>query len=161
MTGSGSTNWLDDVTFWVNGIASRTHTRGGTSAGGGGGGAPSGAQGFSLTREEAERALQEFREIRNELMRMERDALELTRLRPPAGDPASVQLNEAIVGGSNDPGAFGYGYGHIKKEIAYFDELVHRLELALGYVTDADESTSRDIGDAGGSVRSEEKGFAE
>src|SRR5690606_12856371 len=110
-------------------------TRGGTSAGGGGGGAPSGAQGFSLTREEAERALQEFREIRNELMRMERDALELTRLRPPAGDPASVQLNEAIVGGSNDPGAFGYGYGHIKKEIAYFDELVHRLELALGYVT--------------------------
>lgn len=84
MTGSGSTNWLDDVTFWVNGIASRTHTRGGTSAGGGGGGAPSGAQGFSLTREEAERALQEFREIRNELMRMERDALELTQLRPPA-----------------------------------------------------------------------------
>lgn len=85
MTGSGSTNWLDDVTFWVNGLASRTHTRGGASAGGGGGGgAPSGAQGFSLTREEAERALQEFREIRNELMRMERDALELTRLRPPA-----------------------------------------------------------------------------
>ncbi len=84
MTGSGSTNWLDDVTFWVNGIASRTHARGGASAGGGGGGAPSGAQGFSLTREEAEHALQEFREIRNELIDLQDSAWSLTQLRPPA-----------------------------------------------------------------------------
>ncbi len=98
--------------------------------GGSGGGAPSGSQGFSLTREEAERALEEFRAIYN--------------------DPASVQLNEAFVGDGPGRGAFGYGSKHIAREIAYFRELVGRLEKALGYVAEADESAGHHVGKAGG-----------
>ena len=108
--------------------------------GGSGGGAPSGSQGFSLTREEAERALEEFRAIHDDLVELEYDAQLLLELRPPAGDPASVRLNEAFAGGSSGLGAFGYGSKHIAREIAYFRELVGRLEKALGYVAEADES---------------------
>ncbi len=118
--------------------------------GGSGGGAPSGSQGFSLTREEAERALEEFRAIHDDLVDVEREAASLTRLTPPAGDPASVRLNEAFAGGSSGPGVFGYGAGHVKKEIAYFSELVERLEKALGYVAEADESAGHHVGKAGG-----------
>ncbi|WP_277669649.1 hypothetical protein [Saccharomonospora viridis] len=153
MTASG--NWLSDVMFWVDGVASGA-AGGGAAAGGGGalggsgGGAPSGSQGFSLTREEAERALEEFRAIHDDLVDVEREAASLTRLTPPAGDPASVRLNEAFAGGSSGPGVFGYGAGHVKKEIAYFSELVERLEKALGYVAEADESAGHHVGKAGG-----------
>ncbi|KHF44299.1 hypothetical protein [Saccharomonospora viridis] len=153
MTASG--NWLSDVMFWVDGVASGA-AGGGAAAGGGGalggsgGGAPSGSQGFSLTREEAERALEEFRAIYNDLVVVEREAGSLIRLTPPAEDPASVRLNEAFAGGSSGLGAFGYGHKHIAREIAYFRELVGRLEKALGYVAEADESAGHHVGKAGG-----------
>ena len=155
MTASG--NWLSDVMFWVDGVASGA-AGGGAAAGGGGGGAlggsgggaPSGSQGFSLTREEAERALEEFRAIYNDLVDVERKAQFLIQMRPPAEDPASVQLNEAFAGGSSGLGAFGYGHKHIAREIAYFRELVGRLEKALGYVAEADESAGHHVGKAGG-----------
>lgn len=164
MTASG--NWLSDVMFWVDGVASGA-AGGGAAAGGGGalggsgGGAPSGSQGFSLTREEAERALEEFRAIYNDLLDVERAAWELTQLRPPAGDPASVQLNEAFVGDGPGRGAFGYGSKHIAREIAYFRELVGRLEKALGYVAEADESAGHQVGQAGGIETGESKGHYE
>lgn len=164
MTASG--NWLSDVMFWVDGVASGA-AGGGAAAGGGGalggsgGGAPSGSQGFSLTREEAERALEEFRAIHDDLVELEYDAQLLLELRPPAEDPASVRLNEAFAGGSSGPGVFGYGAGHVKKEIAYFRELVGRLEKALGYVAEADESAGRHVGQAGGVETGESKGHYE
>ena len=154
MTASG--NWLSDVMFWVDGVASGA-AGGGAAAGGGGGalggsggGAPSGSQGFSLTREEAERALEEFRAIYNDLVVVEWEARFLIQMRPPAGDPASVQLNEAFAGDGPGRGAFGYGSKHIAREIAYFRELVGRLEKALGYVAEADESAGHHVGKAGG-----------
>ena len=165
MTASGS--WLSGVTFWVDGVASGGAAGGGAAAGGGGalggsgGGAPSGSQGFSLTREEAERALEEFRAIHDDLLELEREAASLTRLTPPAGDPASVQLNEAFAGGGSGPGVFGYGHGHVKKEIAYFRELVGRLEKALGYVTETDESAGHQVGKAGGLEDGGDKGHYE
>lgn len=164
MTASG--NWLSDVMFWVDGVASGA-AGGGAAAGGGGalggsgGGAPSGSQGFSLTREEAERALEEFRAIYNDLVDVEREAASLTRLTPPAGDPASVRLNEAFAGGSSGLGAFGYGHKHIAREIAYFRELVGRLEKALGYVAEADESAGHQVGQVGGIETGESKGHYE
>ncbi|ACU98507.1 hypothetical protein [Saccharomonospora viridis] len=164
MTASG--NWLSDVMFWVDGVASGA-AGGGAAAGGGGalggsgGGAPSGSQGFSLTREEAERALEEFRAIHDDLVELEYDARRLLELRPPAGDPASVRLNEAFAGGSSGPGVFGYGAGHVKKEIAYFSELVERLEKALGYVAEADESAGHQVGQVGGIETGESKGHYE
>ena len=164
MTASG--NWLSDVMFWVDGVASGA-AGGGAAAGGGGalggsgGGAPSGSQGFSLTREEAERALEEFRAIHDDLLELEREAASLTRLTPPAGDPASVQLNEAFAGGSSGLGAFGYGCKHIAREIAYFRELVGRLEKALGYVAEADESAGHQVGQVGGIETGESKGHYE
>ncbi len=154
MTASG--NWLSDVMFWVDGVASGA-AGGGAAAGGGGGalggsggGAPSGSQGFSLTREEAERALEEFRAIHDDLLDVEWEARSLIQMRPPAVDPASVRLNEAFAGGSSGPGVFGYGAGHVRKEIAYFRELVGRLEKALGYVAEAAESAGHHVGKAGG-----------
>jgi hypothetical protein len=166
MTASG--NWLSDVMFWVDGVASGA-AGGGAAAGGGGGGAlggsgggaPSGSQGFSLTREEAERALEEFRAIHDDLVELEYDARRLLELRPPAGDPASVRLNEAFAGGSSGPGVFGYGAGHVRKEIAYFRELVGRLEKALGYVAEADESAGHQVGQVGGIETGESKGHYE
>ncbi|WP_282771454.1 hypothetical protein [Saccharomonospora viridis] len=164
MTASG--NWLSDVMFWVDGVASGA-AGGGAAAGGGGalggsgGGAPSGSQGFSLTREEAERALEEFRAIHDDLVELEYDAQLLLELRPPAEDPASVRLNEAFAGGSSGPGVFGYGAGHVKKEIAYFRELVGRLEKALGYVAEADESAGHQVGQVGGIETGESKGHYE
>ena len=166
MTASG--NWLSDVMFWVDGVASGA-AGGGAAAGGGGGGAlggsgggaPSGSQGFSLTREEAERALEEFRAIYNDLVELEREDRFLIQMRPPAGDPASVRLNEAFVGDGPGRGAFGHGSKHIAREIAYFRELVGRLEKALGYVAEADESAGRHVGQAGGVETGESKGHYE
>lgn len=164
MTASG--NWLSDVMFWVDGVASGA-AGGGAAAGGGGalggsgGGAPSGSQGFSLTREEAERALEEFRAIHDDLVELEYDAQLLLELRPPAEDPASVRLNEAFAGGSSGLGAFGYGCKHIAREIAYFRELVGRLEKALGYVAEADESAGHHVGKAGGLEDSGDRGALE
>ncbi|SFO98851.1 hypothetical protein SAMN05421810_101607 [Amycolatopsis arida] len=146
MTETGS--WLSDVTFWVDGKASSPATGGGGSGGadtGGGGGG-----GFSLTRDEAESLLRECRGILDDLRACEERAAGLTRMGPPAQDPASVALNKAFVGDGSDPGAFGYGHGHIKKEIAYLEELIDRLRRALNDIDDADDVAARQVGRAGG-----------
>ncbi|MEY7970976.1 hypothetical protein AB8O38_03120 [Saccharomonospora xinjiangensis] len=160
MTAAGG--WLSDVTFWVDGVPS-----GGTApaAPGGGGGAvpspPSGGQGFSLSREEAEEALREFKGIYDDLVRMEAQARQLREMRPAAEDPASLAFHETVVGGAAGPGAFGYGHGHVLKEIEFFGRLVARLEKALGLVTESDQEADRQISSAGGSLSRENKGLLE
>ncbi|EID54763.1 hypothetical protein [Saccharomonospora xinjiangensis] len=157
MTAAGG--WLSDVTFWVDGVPS-----GGTAPSGGGGAVPpppSGGQGFSLSREEAEEALREFKGIYDDLVRMEAQARQLREMRPAAEDPASLAFHETIVGGAAGPGAFGYGHGHVLKEIEFFGRLVARLEKALGLVTESDEEANQQISSAGGSLPRHNKGLLE
>ncbi|MFC4003942.1 hypothetical protein ACFS2C_09260 [Prauserella oleivorans] len=149
-------NWLSDVTFWVDGKAS-----GGKAApAGGGSAAPAGGQGFSLSREEAEVALREFRAIQDELMYVSEKARFLLQMKPPADDPASVRMNEAATGGAAGQGAFGHGAEHVVAEYEYFRDLVTRLETALGYYQEEDESAGRQVGQSGGST-DPDKGFLE
>ncbi|WP_433408445.1 hypothetical protein ACQPZU_19810 [Saccharomonospora azurea] len=153
--------WLSDVTFWVDGVPS-----GGSALppppGGGAGVVPTGGQGFSLSREDAEAALRDFQDILDELVRMEAQAGALTVLRSAAEDPASRTFHEILVGGGGQGlGVFGDGYEHVQKEIAFFEVLVARLKKALGYVTDADEDAEAHIGAAGGAVARDDRGYLE
>lgn len=166
MTAAGG--WLSDVTFWVDGVPSGGTAPSAPGAPGGGGGAvpspsspPSGGQGFSLSREEAEEALREFKGIYDDLVRMEAQARQLREMRPAAEDPASLAFHETVVGGAAGPGAFGYGHGHVLKEIEFFGRLVARLEKALGLVTESDQDADRQISSAGGSLSGENKGMLE
>ncbi|MFF0149045.1 hypothetical protein ATK36_5266 [Amycolatopsis sulphurea] len=133
-------NWLDGLGFdiWDP-----------TGGGGGGGAAPGGlgpsGQGFSLSRDEAMSMLNQAKGIRADLWAMIKEAEQLTKMKPPADEPASKAFNVLAAGGGGNPGAFGYGVGHIKREHGYVDELITRLEDALHLAQSSDESAATDM----------------
>lgn len=167
---SEAEGWLSDVTFWVDGVPSGgamptpppegAMPAAAPAAGGGSGSVPTGGQGFSLSREEAEEMLAIFRDIRDDLQEMELKAGNLLGLRAAAEDPASLNFHENAVDGPQ-LGALGYGYEHVLNEITFFDELVARLEKALGLITESDEDATRQIGAVGGALVSDDRGFVE
>ncbi|WP_370948822.1 hypothetical protein AB5J62_15040 [Amycolatopsis sp. cg5] len=125
--------WLSDVHFWVSDAPSAG------SAGGQGGDPPGAGQGFSLSRDEALSMLVRARGVCDELRALQRKAEQLTQMQAPADEPASKGYNSA------GNGAFGYGSGHIHKEIEYLSELISRLERALGITAQGDEDAAADM----------------
>jgi hypothetical protein len=152
--------WLSDVTFWVDGVAAGGSV-GPPPPGGGSGSVPTGAQGFSLSREEAQKALDDFEKISNKLRDMQGKANSLVTLERAADDPASSSFHLTLAnGGGRGGGAFDAGYEHIQREIAFFEVLVARLKTALGEVAGADEDAEAQIGSAG-ALPGEDKGYLE
>lgn len=135
--------WLSDVNFWIKDDVSAPGSAAASVAGGVVGAvAGSSGQGFSLTRDEAENLLRQVEGVLNDINSMVRSAEKLTRVTPPAQDPASVTFNAQLVGNGQDAGAFGYGLGHLQRERAYLTELANRLNEALGKITKSDQAAT-------------------
>ncbi|EHR48599.1 hypothetical protein SacmaDRAFT_0290 [Saccharomonospora marina XMU15] len=103
-----------------------------------------GSGGFTLSRQEAEAALEEARGIAEELGELAREAETLTQTRAPADDPASQEFNRVGVE------AFEKGAAHVAAERDYWLSLVGALERALGIVQRFDEQAGQEIGRSGG-----------
>ncbi|WP_162834210.1 hypothetical protein [Amycolatopsis circi] len=136
-------NWLDGLGFsiWDPTIS---------SAGGGadGGGLGPGGQGFSLSHDEAMSMLNLAKGIRADLGNMIPEAEQLTRMKPPAEEPASKTFNTLATGAEGKIGAFGYGVGHIQREYAYVDTLIGRLEDALHIVRSGEQNAASSVKNA-------------
>lgn len=130
--------WLSEVSFWIKDDPTAPGVGGGVM------GAAVGAsgQGFSVTRDEAEKLLRQVQGVLNEIDSMERKAERLMKVTPPAQDPASLAFNTQLVGDGQEGGAFRYGLGHLKRERGYLAELVKRLNEALGRTVESDDAAA-------------------
>ncbi|MGW7533507.1 hypothetical protein [Amycolatopsis sp. NPDC054798] len=122
-------NWLNGLAFTIGDSIRESAAAAGQAALGSGPG--SGGQGFSLSHDEAVRMLALARSIRTDLGVMIPEAEQITKMKPPADEPASKEFNALAAGADGKVGAFRYGVGHIQRECAYVDELIERLEGAL------------------------------
>lgn len=127
--GAKAGGWLSDLTFSVDGKA---------------GGGDSG-QGFQLSQDEARAQLEKFRAIEDRLEEQQRRARRLEQITPPAQDPATVRMNQALVGGGQGQGAFVLGSQSLTQQYKYVHEIVVRLQKALGIYQESDDQASGDM----------------
>ncbi|MBK1788513.1 hypothetical protein JHE00_29645 [Prauserella sp. ASG 168] len=104
---------------------------------------PGAGGGFSMSREEAEAALEEARGVAADLAEQAEGAMELQQTQAPADDPATMGFNQVGLE------AFGNGAQHVAAERDYWRSLVTALEKALGVYQEADEQAGQDIGKSG------------
>lgn len=107
---------------------------------------PSSGGGFVMSREEMEDLLDRCRRVRNRVDTMRQDSRQLDNVSAPAQDPASLSYNPAV----NESGR--YYLGHLDLWKARLDDLVDKLEDALGITTAKDEQVAEDIGKAKGAL---------
>ncbi|WP_409466764.1 hypothetical protein [Amycolatopsis sp. GA6-003] len=137
--------WLDGLYFNI-GDAFGAGDAAGAAMGGGG---SSGGQGFTMSREDAMAMLKLAKTVREHFRDMRDDAYRLTQLTPPADEPTSNGYNKLLVNGGEPKGAFVTGGEQVDKEYAYANELVKRLEKALGITEASDEQAATDVKNAG------------
>ncbi|MGW7538868.1 hypothetical protein [Amycolatopsis sp. NPDC054798] len=125
-------NWLPDFTFTI------TDT----------GAAPPGP-GFTMSRDDARSMLNLAKQARKQFNDMQHHAVYLTRLTPPADEPASTDYNRRLTGSGSDEGAFGAGLANLRHMHDYAAELVRKLERALGLTESSDETAAAEVKAAG------------
>ncbi|RJQ84580.1 hypothetical protein D5S19_16680 [Amycolatopsis panacis] len=96
--------------------------------------------------------------VREDFRDMRIDAARLTRVTSPADEPGSNGYNELLVNRGQPPGAFVAGEAQVNQLYAHADELVKRLEKALGIIQSSDEQAGADVKNAAASGQGE--GFA-
>lgn len=104
--------------------------------------------GFRLDREHAEKMVEQAIRIRQSLENDQSVTQSLERMEPAAKDPVSVDFAQSATWNDGRAGAFAFGAGHIRLEMLYLDELVKRLNLALGRTTEADHVAGEAIDDS-------------
>lgn len=142
---------------WLEGLGFAIIDQPGGGGASGGGAAPSG-QGFAMSTDEARSMLTIAKRLRDKYQGMLPTAEGLTRLTSPADEPGSNSYNKLLVDAGPPPGAFAAGADQVKQEYAYADELVARLEQALGITEASDEQAGSDVKNA--TSGDEGKGFA-
>ncbi|MBB1157690.1 MULTISPECIES: hypothetical protein [Amycolatopsis] len=125
-------NWLPDFAFTI------ADTRA----------APPGP-GFTMSRDDARSMLNLAKQAREQFNEMRQIANSLTRLAPPADEFASNSYNSNLVGDGQSTGAFGAGLANVERMHRYADELVRKLEKALGITESSDEAAAKDVKTAG------------
>ncbi|WP_051165657.1 hypothetical protein [Amycolatopsis orientalis] len=141
--------WLDGLYFNIGDAFSAGDAAGAAMGGSsGGGGAPSG-QGFTMSRDDAQAMLKLAKTVREHFADMRQDANDLTQLTSPADEPTSNNYNKLLVNEGEPKGAFVTGEDQVKQEFAYANELVKRLEQALGIIESSDEQATDDVKNAG------------
>jgi hypothetical protein len=111
-----------------------------------------------MSTDEARSMLTIAKRLRDKYQGMLPTAEGLTRLTSPADEPGSNSYNKLLVDAGPPPGAFAAGADQVKQEYAYADELVARLEQALGITEASDEQAGSDVKNA--TSGDEGKGFA-
>ncbi|WP_409466800.1 hypothetical protein [Amycolatopsis sp. GA6-003] len=134
-------NWLPDFTFTI--------TDSGT---------PPPGPGFTMSRDDARSMLNLARQAREQFGDMRNTAAYLTKLTPPADEPASTGYNRRLTGDGSEDGAFGAGLAAVTRMYDYANQLVRKLEQALSLTESADETATADVKAAGSEASA--KGFA-
>ncbi|MFF0147241.1 hypothetical protein ATK36_2752 [Amycolatopsis sulphurea] len=134
--------WLDGLNFSVGDVF---------GSGEAAGAATSGGQGFALSHDDAMSMLNLAKSVREDFRDMRPDAEQLTRLTSPADEPGSNGYNTLLVNRGQPPGAFVAGETQVNQLYAYADELVKRLEKALGITRSSDEQAGADVKNAASS----------
>ncbi|WP_344869443.1 hypothetical protein [Amycolatopsis ultiminotia] len=111
-----------------------------------------------MSTDEARNMLTVAKRLRDKYQGMLPTAQSLTQLTSPADEPGSNGYNKLLVDAGPPPGAFAAGESQVKQEYAYADELVKRLEQALGITETSDEQAGTDVKNA--TSGNESKGFA-
>lgn len=109
---------------------------------------PSGP-GFTMSRDDARSMLNLAKHAREQFDEMRTLAAYLTRLTPPADEPASNDYNRQVTGTAFGDGAFGAGLANVTRMYAYANELVRKLEQALGSTESSDQTAAADVKAAG------------
>jgi hypothetical protein len=100
----------------------------------------SGQSGFSMSPDEAKKALDGLLQVKSQLKTMHEDVARLCAMRPPSQDPVTLAMHKSRVGdGGGALGAFSYGGGHIDLQLSYVNELADRIAKALHITVAADE----------------------
>ncbi|GAB3353330.1 hypothetical protein [Amycolatopsis echigonensis] len=135
--------WLDGLYFNIGDAFDA-----GDAAGAAMGGASSG-QGFTMSRDDAMAMLKVAKTVRADFRDMRDDAYRLTQTTSPADEPTSNGYNKRLVNEGEPKGVFVAGKDQVDQEFAYADELVKRLEKALGITESSDEQAATDVKYAG------------
>jgi hypothetical protein len=100
-----------------------------------------------MSRDEMEDTLRRARNLLTDISNQITPASFLTRMQPPATDPASV----SATNGANNGGS--YYVGHLRRQQAYLQVVIDKMQKALGFVVETDEQQGKTIQNtAGGSV---------
>lgn len=105
--------------------------------------------GFTMSRDDARSMLNLARQARDQFNDMRKHAVLLTRLTPPADEPASNDYNRRLTGTSSEDGAFRAGLTNLDHMRDYANELVRKLEQALGSTASSDETAAAEVKAAG------------
>ncbi|MET9262732.1 hypothetical protein [Amycolatopsis sp. NPDC004079] len=109
--------------------------------------------GFTMSRDDARSMLNLAKQAVKQFDDMRSHARYLTRLTPPADEPASNDYNRRLTGSGPEDGAFGTGLANLIHLREYTDELVRKLEQALGITESSDQAAAAEVkasGDPGG-----------
>ncbi len=137
--------WLDGLYFNIGDAFDAGDAAGAAMSSGG----SPGGQGFTMSRDDAQAMLKLAKSVREDFRDMQTDAVRLTRLTAPADEPSSNGYNKLLVNSGEPKGVFVTGSEQVDQEFAYADELVKRLEKALGITEASDEQAMTDVKNAG------------
>ncbi|MGV9300571.1 hypothetical protein [Amycolatopsis sp. NPDC003676] len=104
--------------------------------------------GFTMSRDDARSMLNLAKQARKQFGDMRAAALSLLRLVAPADDVASNAYQVKLLGNEPATGAFGAGLANVQRLHAYANELVLKLETALGITADSEESATESVKNA-------------
>lgn len=102
-----------------------------------------------MSRDDAMAMLKLAKSVREDFNHMREDAVRLTQITSPADEPTSNGYTKLLVNAGEPKGVFVTGKEQVDKEFAYADELVKRLEKALGITEASDEQAGADVKNAG------------
>jgi hypothetical protein len=160
--------WWDDVKFVVTGAQTSAAKAAGQAIGQGATGAALGQAGFggatgsaagtvanavssgsgsagtiSMSREDMEDTLKRAQNLLNDITNQLGPAEPLTRIQAPAKDPASVTATESANNGGR------YYVGHLRRQQAYLNKVIDKMQEALNITVQADENSTGTINDVG------------
>ena len=128
----------DGSSGWLTGL-------GITIAGSGSSSPGSSGPGFTMSHDDAHSMLALAKQARTQFGAMRLRADRLAHTTSPADEPASNSYNARLVGSGPEGGAFGAGADKVQHMYDYADELVGKLETALGLTRSADEAAAHHI----------------
>ncbi|GAA1023352.1 MULTISPECIES: hypothetical protein [Amycolatopsis] len=104
--------------------------------------------GFTMSRDDARSMLKLARQAREQFSDMRAASLSLLRLVAPADDVASNAYQAKLLGNESASGAFGAGIANVHRLHAYANELVLKLEEALGITANSEETAAESVQNA-------------
>ncbi|HWD83972.1 MAG TPA: hypothetical protein VG497_33955 [Kribbella sp.] len=102
-----------------------------------------------MSHDDATAMLKVAKAVRDDFGRMRPKAENLTQITSPADEPTSNGYNQRLVSQGEPKGVFVTGKERTDEAYTYADELVKRLEKALGIIGSSDEQAASDVKNAG------------